>query len=642
MDAPSEPARKKRSRTALKETVIKCCLMKYIRYADQGVRQKIQDAIHTRVQLYSQRVNLASIALMTYLKQEAGAGRPLSEGIFSQTFMRQLLIGTNRAIVPNLDIQKLYESHPALLDGDVSFRGSRNVWSFGATRMLTCLKNSLSTNLVRRIRSFMEDMIEAEGRYKDYKEMSKEEETQKRKKLYGTMANLVIWGELLNPEDVLLIEPQDLDTVSVHRKLLGLAPLGTANSPIRTAYDLEYEQDRPATLVQILEYFVYLLKERERLALPLFNICPIFGNRHHFISIDTSALYGILREAGLTACTSGTAFEALGKEEWKAFLNLDKFRTSRGKEFTGTIDTDGVSLTVHFREAVTVSCDDDMSALPDVARIDLSKAKVMGLDPGRSNIYTIAVPVKRDSFEKHVLSRKRYYQESGTYEAEANTRVWSRGIQNHLDALSKVSSKGISMSSHMAYLEEYLARRMALFSEYSKRRWARQRMRLYACKRQCIDRFLSDVRRSCAAVSKERDPRIIMAYGAAGFSSGAKREPSVPTKWALKMCQRHFETYMVDEFRTSRVNYKDDSLLKSVRSEATDRGVRGLLWCESTIPGKGKFVDRDLNAAINIRRCFVQERLTGARPEALCRATCAAMPNRRLPIRAPVGRVIKA
>ena len=276
-----------------------------------------------------------------------------------------------------------------------------------------------------------------------------------------------------------------------------------------------------------------------------------------------------------------------------------------------------------------------MSNTPDITPKDLSKAKVLGLDPGRRNIFTIAVPVGRDKFESHVLTNRRYYQESGVYAADENIIEWSRTIKDHLEALSKVSSKGMSLASHYEYLEEYLTHRKAFYAEYSKRRWARQRMRLYSGKMSCMTSFLSDVRRSCAA-SFGKDTRLIVAYGAAGFPPGGKGERSVPKKWALQMFRKRFETYLVDEFRSSRVNCKDDALLKGVLIEPGEK-VRGLLWCDSTISGSGKFVDRDLNAAINIRRSFIQERLTGARPVALCRAACAAV---RLPQQPPIGRII--
>ena len=47
--------------------------------------------------------------------------------------------------------------------------------------------------------------------------------------------------------------------------------------------------------------------------------------------------------------------------------------------------------------------------------------------------------------------------------------------------------------------------------------------------------------------------------------------------------------------------------LKTVMRADRKEEVRGLHWCSSTNV-KGKLVNRDLNAAINIRNCLVRER----------------------------------
>ena len=78
-------------------------------------------------------------------------------------------------------------------------------------------------------------------------------------------------------------------------------------------------------------------------------------------------------------------------------------------------------------------------------------------------------------------------------------------------------------------------------------------------------------------------------------------------------CRRRFKTWLTDEFRSTRVGWEDGTMLKAVMSGRSGYKVRGLLWCESTIPGRSKFVDRDLNAAINIRRCFIEECTAGRR-----------------------------
>ena len=84
-----------------------------------------------------------------------------------------------------------------------------------------------------------------------------------------------------------------------------------------------------------------------------------------------------------------------------------------------------------------------------------------------------------------------------------------------------------------------------------------------------------------------------------------KGEVSVPTGKVFKACCERFETYSVDEFRTTRVHHKTDA-------------VRGLLWCSSTNKYGGKLINRDLNGALNIRRCL----LLPARPASLDRKHC--------------------
>ena len=89
-----------------------------------------------------------------------------------------------------------------------------------------------------------------------------------------------------------------------------------------------------------------------------------------------------------------------------------------------------------------------------------------------------------------------------------------------------------------------------------------------------------------------------------------------------------------DEYRSTRVDYKDGSILQGV-GKKNDYGelidVRGLLWCKTTKGYGCKLVNRDLNAALNIRRC-----LTGVRPDALTRSKDAA----KLPLKVIV-KVIK-
>jgi hypothetical protein len=98
---------------------------------------------------------------------------------------------------------------------------------------------------------------------------------------------------------------------------------------------------------------------------------------------------------------------------------------------------------------------------------------------------------------------------------------------------------------------------------------------------------------------------VVLAYGSAKLAPGGRNEISVPVGRAYKEATYRFPTIPIDEFRTSKVNWKTHEALELVKKTKGGKlvQVRGLLWCRSTIQSQGKFVDRDLNAAINILRC---------------------------------------
>ena len=72
---------------------------------------------------------------------------------------------------------------------------------------------------------------------------------------------------------------------------------------------------------------------------------------------------------------------------------------------------------------------------------------------------------------------------------------------------------------------------------------------------------------------------IVFAYGAAKFAPGGRGELSVPTSRANKECVTRVSTKVTAEFRSSKVDYKDDSLLQQIAVKGSnDFALRGLLW----------------------------------------------------------------
>ena len=128
--------------------------------------------------------------------------------------------------------------------------------------------------------------------------------------------------------------------------------------------------------------------------------------------------------------------------------------------------------------------------------------------------------------------------------------------------------------------------------------------------------------------------KTVVAYGAAKFAPGGKGEMAVPTSRAFKECSYRFLTVPVDEFMTTKMyNGDKQTVLKAVQRRDTGATVRGLLWCDSSTKDQSKFVNRDLNAALNIRDCFMAR----SRPAMLSRS---ADNNNMKRVQVVTGRII--
>jgi len=190
-----------------------------------------------------------------------------------------------------------------------------------------------------------------------------------------------------------------------------------------------------------------------------FNVVPMWKVKSHFVTIDSSVLYGITKEISPEFIVSRENFTRENLETyWKNIFNFKRLRVSKQKLFTGMVETDGVAMCVHYRRlkkdrpvppsAAPVTKDEEKEeadpaaqevqdddfvvgaaknaekkeAGPETQKVQ-NNDLVVDADPGNTNIITIAVPKRaEDSTDGNLrqkdmrllrLSRARYYRESG-------------------------------------------------------------------------------------------------------------------------------------------------------------------------------------------------------------------------------------
>ena len=603
----ADRATKIQRRKVTKMLTVKCALRGRVRCgADPAIAIRVVRQLQMRVEAYSKRVVNASLAFSGIVKglfrrepeedtMEVDdedlawmAQVPVPAEFFTQTFFRQLMLGTEGATQPSEVVVQYHQAHPQLLLPGHRHLGDRNIYSAAATQYLTNLKNALREEVDGRIKVACRRLGLPPGE--------------------ACVARYRINGWTLTPRlGCCLPQPEAADSaVSMHRRVLGLEG--------RDKLDDRWLED-DANLPGLLRYNAFLNKVYQAADAKLFNVVPICKVRAHYIRVDTSVLFGVLRDAGVISKQVASAtFDTLRDVFWNDTFDFRKIKPG-GFEFGGSISTDGVSLCSTFEKAVAVEVSSTAPATTSVSRggrggrasseYDPSPdAIVVGNDPGRVNIYYMA-GIHEGQTKVVKLTRKQYYTESGCITARRNSERWSRGIKDQLVALSDASTKGISCTAHEWHLSQFEIHKQALWDEYLKPRWARQRLSLYGGKKRVFANFFNRLARQFAG------GRLVVAYGNARFPSGAAGEQSVPTTRAYKECASRVETYWTDEFRTSKVHCVDDSVLELVATMSRRRvALRGLLFN----PSLHKFVSRDLNAALNIRRI-----LLGPRPDILCR-----------------------
>ncbi|KAJ9517962.1 hypothetical protein QJQ45_004276 [Haematococcus lacustris] len=397
-----------------------------------------------------------------------------------------------------------------------------------------------------------------------------------------------------------------------------------------------------------------------------YALTPTSKCRARHIFIDTNVLYGLMSDAGMLGVLTEQGVTSLTKfrngalpdpanpgeyiagpanskvaSRWDALLPDPRRQklASPKHRFDQVVHTDGVAISVMFLRpkpaappAKLPRMAKGMGAVNPLAHLH---AEWLGVDPGKTNMATVAHEERSAdgsvvSVRHWTLTAGQYYRDSGITRQAQATKTWLAEVKPQLTALSRVSSKPSSLASYRQFADTILATYDAMWAEVSKPRWANARFRLYCGKMRVVASFWAKVNKQAKKLWPDRI--LALAYGAAGFKgSGTIGCRGVPVSQMQKEAVKQFRperVVLVDEFRTSRVSSADNTpsetlldtppesfrWLRPVKSKAKRSQVRGLM-CSTSINNITRFYDRDVSAALNIRRCAVGP---GPRPTELC------------------------
>ena len=282
-----------------------------------------------------------------------------------------------------------------------------------------------------------------------------------------------------------------------------------------------------------------------------------------------------------------------------------------GWKFSGSVATDGVSVSLQYSRKVRCAVYKKAKAKPKKGRLKKKKADpppvspgaepdddaeeqpltvpgmdhemstivgdtvVLGLDPGRSNLAAISY-VYINLTGKHktgkrkkkswTLSRGEYQTKSGIIEVQKRKLRMLEELEPSFATLALPGSclSACHEDEIFAYCTAYREFSEAWWSVALRRVNSRLNMQLYMGKRRVLDGFFSRVKRGVMAHMKAEFPhvtKIDLAYGEAGLtmSPTGRGEVAVPTGGTFKACKRVFtgpdcKVTVVDESFTTKVS----------------------------------------------------------------------------------------
>ncbi|KAJ9526651.1 hypothetical protein QJQ45_017583, partial [Haematococcus lacustris] len=356
---------------------------------------------------------------------------------------------------------------------------------------------------------------------------------------------------------------------------------------------------------------------------PPFTLTPLARVGIHFIKVDSRVLHGVCQQLGLTRETAKVfTTEPARSNHWDRWFSTKQL-ANQGFEFERTVQTDGVSVCVHYTRPLPTppappsaagpsSSNSNPAAAPGAAaaaahelgllRIGKGLAQQrdfvfnpatqigVGIDPGVTQAVSAASGVwdpatgelMADELRRWKLTKGQVKHGSGLNNARRDTERWLAPIKPHLQHLAAASSAGTSLEANLKHITVTLATWDAVWEVYLDPKWAELRLRLYGAQDRTVEQFFKKLEEGMAEVCMERHghaKQLVVFFGAASIGTrGGWGADAVLRACCKVVCrprgtdQRRGRVVLVDEHRTTRPPRKPPQAPRSSQ-EATQPGA---------------------------------------------------------------------
>lgn len=387
-------------------------------------------------------------------------------------------------------------------------------------------------------------------------------------------------------------------------------------------------------------------KSRKRgRALRLYSMVHLCHYQQRHVPIDSSGLHEIMSLAKLHG-----KFDSMKRDDvydnpdlyWRSVFALRKVETfcdgyklevvnyqlifTKAKvpprRFGYHITTDGVQVGINVLKPLNEAkvnewgLDDEEVFHPLTMT---SETRIVAIDPGRRNLYD-AVAGDEEAREFMKCTNSRWREISGAKHGLQKRSHWMSLNKDLMKALTNgPSPKCCNTETYNTFLKHFFSVRDEALGFFRHPKWRRLRFKTRITRQKAYD-----------VVAKELtggDSNCIIAYGAGKFNCSSKGHAPTPNKHLFVELRKRCRTRLVSEYRTSQVCANCNSQLEAVyikyqtkdhkKKKKSKQKLRkkklcwGLKKCINHLADVRNrsfcltLWDRDVNAALNIRRAFI-------------------------------------
>lgn len=341
-----------------------------------------------------------------------------------------------------------------------------------------------------------------------------------------------------------------------------------------------------------------------------------------YITLDTNAILSLFKKKGESKMSKNISKNK--KYIWSKIFKINKkVMKMKGYEFK-TIQTDGISVSICFQKSGKKyrenknDNDEEEIYINNLSDKDLKECKnkkLVGIDPGKQNLVYM-VDKNKNKLRYTVCQRRIESLRKRCSKITLREKVKHKIIDEETN-LSSNNCKTVNYEKFKEYIFEKTQLNNRVKDFYEKELFRKMKWRTYIYKRKSEDKFLNNI-------EKTFGNDLLLCYG--NWSNTKQMKYIMPTKGVglRRIIGKKYNIALIDEFRTSKLCNKCNSELENYKN------IHRLLVCSRcNISDKSDgseskniiFINRDMNACLNILKIAEEWINTKTRSESFCRNT---------------------